>query len=269
MNREETIRVARSFLFVPGDRPERFDKAIRSGTDVVVLDLEDAVADEHKDSARREVVDWLSRGGPACVRVASPAGQHFWDDVAALKGLPGLIAVMVPKAESPDELSVVAERVGVPVIALVESALGMVRAQSLATAPGVSRIAFGHLDYALDLGCDTGRTAMLQARSALVLASRAARLPGPIDGVTAALDDAAALDEDLRCAKELGMTGKLLVHPRQVVGTHAAFRPDAAAVRWARRVVESKAEGKAVRIEGQMVDAPVVAWARAILRDVR
>ncbi|WP_327098177.1 CoA ester lyase [Nocardia vinacea] len=269
MNREEDVRGARSFLFVPGDRPERFDKAIRSGTDIVVLDLEDAVADEHKDSAREAVVDWLSSGGPACVRVDSTAGQRFWADLDALMGLPGLAAVMVPKAENPDGLTAVAERVGVPVIALVESARGIVHATALAAAPGVTRIAFGHLDYALDLGCDTGRTAMLHARSALVLASRAARLPGPIDGVTTALDDAAALDEDLRCAKELGMTGKLLVHPRQVAGTHAAFRPDAATIRWARRVVESEGGDKAVRIDGQMVDAPVVARAWAILRDVR
>ena len=152
-----------------------------------------------------------------------------------------------------------------PVIALVESALGIVRAHELASAAGVSRLAFGHLDYAVDLGSGNGREAVLLARSTLVIASRAAGLPGPIDGVTTALDDAAVLTDDLAYARDLGLTGKLLIHPKQVEPTHAAHRPSDEEVAWAQRVIEAAAAGGAVRVDGDMVDAPVVARAHDIL----
>ncbi|GHB59343.1 CoA ester lyase [Streptomyces umbrinus] len=264
---EHVIQTARSLLFVPGDNPARFDKAVDSGADLVVIDFEDAVAGDRKDSARASAVEWLSRGGRACVRVNDPSGPLGATDLDALAGVPGLIALMLPKADSPDTAAAVAERAGVPVIALIESATGMVRVHDIAAAPGVARLAFGHLDYSLDLGAEPGWDVLLNARSSLVLASRAAALPGPVDGVTTALDDAAALDGDLRRAKEIGFTAKLLVHPRQVPVTHAAFRPDEEAVRWAHRVVESVTGTHAARVDGQMVDAPVLARARAILRN--
>ncbi|MGW0707918.1 HpcH/HpaI aldolase/citrate lyase family protein [Streptomyces sp. NPDC002643] len=264
-HRENAVQSAKSLLFVPGDRPERFDKAVDTGADLVVIDLEDAVAEDRKDAARASAVEWLSRGGRACVRINDPSSPLCGADLDALADVPGLMAVMLPKADSPESLTVAAKRAGVPVIALIESATGMVRVHDIASTPGVVRLAFGHLDYALDLGADTGWSAMLHARSSLVLASRAAGLPGPVDGVTTALDDAQALRRDLRRAKEIGFTAKLLIHPRQVPFTHAAFRPDEEAVRWARRVVESVTGGNAARVDGEMVDAPVVARARAIL----
>ena len=199
------------------------------------------------------------------MRINDLASPAYSSDLDALAALPGLIAIMVPKAGSPTEVTAVAEHLNVPVIALIESATGMFNAHAIAAAPGVARLAFGHLDYALDLNAAASWTAMLHARSTLVLASRAAQLPGPVDGVTTALDDAAKLDEDLQGAKEIGMTGKLLVHPRQVSGTHAAFMPDAQEILWARRVLESVIGSKAARVDGQMVDAPVLARARAIL----
>jgi citrate lyase subunit beta/citryl-CoA lyase len=231
----------------------------------VVLDLEDAVAGERKESARLSVVSWLSQGGRACVRINDLASPAYSSDLDALAALPGLVAVMIPKAGSPTEATAVAEHLNVPVIALIESATGIFNAHAIATAPGVARLAFGHLDYALDLNAAANWTAMLHARSTLVLASRTAQLPGPVDGVTTALDDAAKLDEDLQRAKEIGMTAKLLVHPRQVPGTHAAFMPDAQEILWARRVLGSVIGSEAARVDGQMVDAPVLARARAIL----
>lgn len=268
--RPDLIGTATTLLFVPGDRPERFDKAAAGGADVVVVDLEDAVAAERKPDARAAVADWLNCGGRACVRVNDAAGTWHGDDLAALAGLPGLLAVLVPKAADPDLLTAVARITGVPVIALVESAQGLARAREIAVAPGVARLAFGHLDYALDLGARPTWPAMLQARSELVLASRLAGLPGPVDGVTARLDDLDLVAADVRSAVELGMTGKLLIHPRQVTATRVAFAPDAEAVRWASRVIEA-ADGAAVtgtaaiRIDGEMVDAPVITRARAIL----
>lgn len=271
------VQSARSFLFVPGNRPERFDKAVASGADVVIIDLEDAVAPESKASARDATVAWLTGGGRAAVRVNAADSPEHEGDVAALAGIglgagtdsgaagSGLLAVVLPKADDPAQASAVSEQTGVPVIALVESAIGVVRAPEIASATGVCRLAFGHLDYAVDLGSGNGREPMLHARSTLVLASRAAGLPGPIDGVTTALDDAAVLTEDLRYARDLGLTGKLLIHPRQVEATHAAHRPSEDEVAWARRVIEAAAGGGAVRVDGDMVDAPVVARAEDII----
>jgi citrate lyase subunit beta/citryl-CoA lyase len=262
----DAVQTASSFLFVPGDRPERFHKAAAAGADVVIVDLEDAVADDHKSAARVAVVAWLSGCGRACVRINSAASPHQQRDLDALTGLPGLIGVMVPKADDPSLLTAVAEQTGAPVVALVESAVGIVQARAIATAPGVARLAFGHLDYALDIGAEPSWTAMLQARATLVLMSRVAGLPGPIDGVTTSIEDHDALARDLGHAKEIGMTGKLLVHPGQVPGARAGFQPDDEAIRWARRIVESASAGEAVRVDGQMVDAPVLARAHAMLR---
>lgn len=268
------LQSARSFLFVPGDRPERFDKAVASGADVVIIDLEDAVAPEAKASAREAVVAWLAAGGRAAVRVNATDHPEHEADIAALaevasaagdSGSP-LLAIVLPKADDPARASAIAAQTGGPVVALIESALGMARALELATATGVSRLAFGHLDYAVDLGSGNDHEAMLHARSTLVMASRAAGLPGPIDGVTTALDDASVLRQDLAHASNLGLTGKLLIHPRQVEVTHASHRPSADEVTWARRVLEAAAAGGAVRLDGDMVDAPVVARADEILR---
>jgi citrate lyase subunit beta/citryl-CoA lyase len=262
------VRRATSFLFVPGDRPDRFDKASRSGADVVIVDLEDAVGSEDKPLARGAVVDWLAHGGRACVRINAAGTKHYDDDVAALVAMPGLIAVMLPKADSESAADIV-NRCPVPVVALVESAAGIATAPQIARSAGVARIAFGHLDYALDIAAHPSHIAMLTARSALVLASRLAGLPGPIDGVTTVLDDPDTLAADLQHAQELGMTGKLLIHPAQVPFANAAYRPNQESVRWAQAVVAAGQAGRAVSVDGEMVDAPVLARAHAILRRSR
>jgi citrate lyase subunit beta/citryl-CoA lyase len=257
---------ARTFLFVPGDRPDRFAKATDSGADVVVVDLEDAVAALSKDIARTAAARWLAEGGRACVRVNDVTGDRGRADLAALTGLPGLLGVVVPKAEDPGAAEHVAAVSGVPVVPLVESAAGMVAVHGLAAAAGVVRLAFGHLDYAVDLGAQPSRDAMLSARSALVLASRAAGLPAPVDGVTTDVHAEATLVEDLLHSTSLGMTGKLLVHPAQVAAAHRTLRPDGDQVRWARRVLAAVGSGEGVVVlDGEMVDAPVVARARAVL----
>lgn len=265
----ELVPAARSFLFVPGDRPERFDKAVAAGADLVVIDLEDAVAPAHRAAARDATARWLAGGGRACVRVNGATTAHHRGDMDAVVDLPGLVAVMLAKADDPGWVARVAQQAHVPVIPLIENAAGLAKTAAIAATAGVSRLAFGHLDFALDIGAAPTWTAMLHARSTLVVASRAAGRPGPIDGVTTALDDPEALADDVRRAKELGMTGKLLVHPRQILGTHLAFRPTEDEVRWADDVLHATSiTGEAVQVDGQMVDAPVIARAAAILRHV-
>lgn len=259
------VTAARSALFVPGDRPERFDKAASSGADVVILDLEDAVAADRKQAARRQIRAWLDSGGRATVRVNGPTGAEWEADCQAIGGAAGLLAVIVPMAEEPATLTELNRVLGVPVIALVETARGVLAAARIAEAPGVVRLGVGHLDLAADLGSGTGREAMISARSAVVLASRAAGLPGPLDGVTTTLDDPAVCADDARYAASLGFAGKLAIHPRQVPVINAAFAPSGEELAWAREVLAASSGGGAVRVQGQMVDAPVVARAEQLI----
>lgn len=260
------VDVARSLLFVPGDRADRFGKAADSDADLVVCDLEDAVAPIDKESARAGVAAWLGSGGSACVRVNATGTREAPDDVAALRARSGLVAVMVPKAEDPVALTSVAVALDVPVVALVESALGVHRAHEIAGARGVARLAFGSIDYALDLRSGDDQLALLHARSVLVLASRVAGLPAPVDGVTTDLDDEAAAGADAAAARRLGFGGKLCIHPRQVDAVNAAMTPSASEVAHATRVLDTVGDGPATRLDGQMIDRPVVERAREIVR---
>jgi citrate lyase subunit beta/citryl-CoA lyase len=259
--------VARTLLFVPGIRPERFAKAAATAADLVIVDLEDAVPDENKATARETVAQWLSADGRAAVRVNSTKSVYYQQDVTALAGLPGLQAVVVPMADDPAALAILHKRLGpaVEIVALIETALGVVRAIELASAPGVNRLAFGHLDFAADIDSSIDDEAMLMARSSLVIASRAAGLPGPVDGVTTALDDPAVSGADAARARRLGFAGKLCIHPSQVGAVNAAFTPNVDEIAWAHRIIEASTAGGAVRVDGHMVDAPVLLKARAIL----
>jgi citrate lyase subunit beta/citryl-CoA lyase len=187
--------------------------------------------------------------------------------VTALAGLPGLAAVVVPMADDPAALADLHRRLGpnVEIVALIETALGLVRAVELASAPGVSRLAFGHLDFAADIDSSIEDEPMLMARSSLVVASRAAGLPGPVDGVTTALDDPAVSGADAARARRLGFAGKLCIHPSQVGAVNAAFTPNVDEIAWAHHIIEASTAGGAVRLDGHMVDAPVIAKAQAIL----
>ncbi|MDO9638305.1 MAG: CoA ester lyase [Pseudotabrizicola sp.] len=255
------IGAIRCPLFVPANRPERFAKAALSGADAVILDLEDAIAAKDKDSARGALrCDFTSL--PVIVRVNAIGTTWHMHDLAAVAGLP-LAAVMLPKAEDPAACAAVARLTGKPVIALVETALGLAQARAIAAAPGVVRLAFGSIDFCADLGCAHTHDILLPVRLELVLASRLARIDAPIDGVTVVLDDPAISQADAGHARTLGMTGKLCIHPRQIAAIRAALGPSPAETDWAHRVLAS-GDG-AVTLDGEMVDEPVRVRARAIL----
>ena len=258
----------RSYLFVPGNRPERFESACRAGADVVLVDLEDAVAPADKATARRSVGEWLTAGGAAYLRINGADTDAFRDDLLLL-GLPGVQGVMLAKAEENEPIAVIRQAApALPVIPLIESARGLSQVTAIATAPGVVRLAFGSVDYQLDLGIGGDRDELLMARSQLVLASRVAGLLPPVDGVTMALDDMEALSRDVAYARRLGFGGKLAVHPRQVAAINDGFSPSPADLEWARRVVAaaSAAGDNALRLDGKLVDRPVIERARALLR---
>ncbi|CAH2917597.1 MAG: Similar to citrate lyase beta chain, 3 [uncultured Paraburkholderia sp.] len=267
----------RSFLFVPGSKPERFAKALAAGADAVIVDLEDAVADVDKTSARARVAE------AACVFSASPvrvllrinaAGTQWFDDDLSLAGLDGIDGIVLPKAEKSAALAAVAAATVKPVLPIIESAEGVWKALEVARMPGVERLIFGSVDFELDVDCDGSWDALLHARSRIVLASRIAAIQSPVDGVTVAIDDERQLAEDSSKGRSLGFGGKLCIHPRQVAAVNAAFSPSAVELAKAQRIVDAyeRAEGGAVSVDGRMVDLPVLLKARRIVnwsQDVR
>jgi citrate lyase subunit beta/citryl-CoA lyase len=259
-----TRRVARTFLFVPGARPERFAKALACGAHKVVIDLEDAVGPADKARARAAVAAALPLAQPVLLRI-NGTGTPWFDDDARLCAEPGIAGVVVPKAEEPAAVERALAGREIAVYPLIETALGLWNALALARAPGVQRLLFGSIDFQLDLGLADDD--LLHHRSQLVLVSRVAGLPAPVDGVTAAFDDATALARDVERARRLGFGGKLCIHPKQVGFVNAAFTPTADELAWAQRVVaaDAAAQGGAVAVDGRMVDRPVLLRAREML----
>ena len=260
------LAVAGSLLFVPGDRPDRFGKAAASGAGVVIVDLEDAVATADKDRARDHAADWLSGGNRAVVRINPPGTP--WSEADIAMAAEYACPVMIPKAESRAVVADVASQVTGPLILLVETALGVEQASQLCATSSVVRAAFGNLDLSTALGIDpTDRTALLHSRSRLVIASAAAGIAPPIDGVTTDIRNGAVLRADIEHARRLGFTGKLCIHPAQLAAVDKGFRPSPQEEQWARTVLD--AGESATTVGGQMVDKPVLERARRILAAAR
>jgi citrate lyase subunit beta/citryl-CoA lyase len=263
------IAGARTFLFVPGDRPARFAKAAASGADVVVLDLEDAVSPDRKGQARECVRAWLDGRHPSVVRVNAEGTPWHVGDIAMISGHPDAVpAVMVPKAEDPERLETLSRALPARtrIIPLIETGAGIARAVPLCAVAQVVRPAFGSVDLAAQLGIDhRSHDALRYPRSALVLAAAAAGCAGPVDGVTTSLTDESCLRADLEHAISLGFTGKLCIHPRQIAMANQRLTPSAADIERARRVVAAARDGSATMLDGQMIDRPVLARAQAVL----
>ncbi len=260
--------ICRSYLFVPGNRPDRFEKARQSGAGAVILDLEDAVQSTDKDLAREAVVSWLAPARPVYVRINGMGTLWFERDLEVV-GLPGVLGVVLPKAEHPEQVAEVAARLTgeARVLPLLETALGIWNVRALAQAPRVERLAFGAVDFQLNTGISGEREELLYARSRLVLASRVAAILPPVDGVTMAFDDLTRLQEDVARARRLGFGGKLCIHPKQVETINRGFAPTEAERAWARRVLEeARVTGAgALRLDGELIDRPVIERARSIL----
>ncbi len=261
----------RTYLFVPGDRPERFAKALASGADAVVLDLEDAVAAGAKDAARAAVALALAADASRLVVRINDASTPWHAADLAMLAATRAPAVMLPKSERTSEIAHVrAACPTIAVLALVESARGVLEAVALASAPGVQRLVFGTIDFALDLDLSGDLAASLgldHAASQLALASRAAGIAPPVAGVTSSIDDEALLLADLARARAHGFTAKLCIHPKQIAPLHAALAPTTAELAWAERVLAAAqaAGGAAVQLDGRMVDKPVIERARRLV----
>ncbi|SAL09593.1 HpcH/HpaI aldolase [Caballeronia peredens] len=261
----------RSLLFVPGNRPERFAKALDRGADAVIVDLEDAVAPEEKDDARRTVAAWLAPERPVLLRVNACDTPWFERD-AELGKLGGVAGIVLPKAESAaDVIALVSlTKNRLPVFPLIESAKGMFNALEIARAPFVHQLMFGTLDFCADMNMATTGNALDPFRATLAMISKVAGIRPPIDGVTPAIDDDRALRDETLDGKQRGFAGKLCIHPKQVATVNACYAPSDAELVWANRVLDAfgKANGAAIAVDGKMVDRPVVLRAQTILESV-
>jgi citrate lyase subunit beta/citryl-CoA lyase len=273
----------RSLLFVPGDRADRFDKAVSSGAHGVLLDLEDAVAPENKAAARDSVGAWIVQHAAVAfgsapqviVRINGTGTEWHAEDLDFVTQLPAGVGVMLPKSE-PATLPAAAAALAQdrapqkrPLYALVETVAGVLGLHAMAGVPGLHRFAFGNVDFGMDAGITPveDEIELAAVRTALVLESRGAGLPPPVDGVTLETVDTARIAAHAARTRRFGFGGKLCIHPRQVIEVNAAFTVSQDALVWARGVLAAfeASGGAAVVFEGKMIDRPVAERARRML----
>jgi citrate lyase subunit beta/citryl-CoA lyase len=263
-----------NFLFVPGTRPERFDKALNSGADAVILDLEDAVPEGEKELARQAIRQaWpaftAEQKKRLVLRSNSPGTKFYAADLILAQEL-DVACLLIPKSESLDQINGAAQILpNTAIVPMIETAIGLDQLKELANSNQVLRLALGNIDLQADLGmvCDAQETELQVARYQIVLASRLAQIAPPIDGVTPSTDDLDRVSADAQRAKRLGFGAKLCIHPKQVSPVKAAFMPTEEEVAWAKRVIEAdqNSHGGAVKLDGRMIDRPVVLLAQRTL----
>lgn len=271
-----------ALLFCPGDRPDRFAKAL-ARADAVILDLEDSVASMDKSSARSAVARSGLDPERTIVRINQVSAPSHDEDVAALRAT-DYRCVMLSKAESGDQIRQVAEATAAVVLALVETPLGVVRATDIAEAEGCAGLMWGSEDLIAAMGGTASRFAYLHAgpgqipgayrdvaqhtRSVVALAA-AAFGRWAVDAVHLDIRDEGGLLAEARDAAALGFAGTGCIHPSQAAVVRRAYAPSEEQVDWARRVLAVAERGERVsRVDGQMVDGPLFRQAEAILRRI-
>jgi citrate lyase beta subunit len=259
----------RSLLFVPGTRPDRFNRALASGADAVCIDLEDAVPPGDKATARDAAAGFIAQGrvgGPAVgVRINGSATEWSIPDVEMLRG--GKAAfVMLPKAADAAEVTELHEALRQPIWPLIETADGLLNCWTVASAHGVTGVLFGAFDYAADVGCAMAWEPLLYARSTLAAACARARVQ-LLDSPFGDLIDVAALRHETTRAKALGFTGRACIHPDQVAPINAAYIPTPAEVAQAQRVLTAfdAGDARAAQLDGKLIELPVALAARRVL----
>jgi citrate lyase subunit beta / citryl-CoA lyase len=265
---------ARSLLFVPADNERRMARAWAAPSDAVIADLEDAVAPAARPAARELLEAQIGSGRPSgalVVRINALDTEDSTADLALVRRCSGIDAIVVPKARA---RTLATLNLDISVIALVETAVGIFGAADIARVAGVVRLMLGTVDLASELGIEITPTSPVfqHARAVVALASAAAGLPGPIDGVWTAIGDTHGLSSEARTAKSAGFTGKACIHPDQLSTVHETFSRSRDELEQARRIVDAAAAalaaGKgAVAVDGLMVDRPVVERARQLLAE--
>jgi citrate lyase subunit beta/citryl-CoA lyase len=258
--------LARSWLLVNGAQFDKFAPAVRSRADIVVLDIEDAVAPKGKEAARQNVVRWLAGGKTDWVRV-NGFGTQFWADDLEMLSTTSVGGVMLAMVESVDHVTETAKRLpDIPIVALVETARGLERITEIAAAKGTFRLAFGIGDFRRDTGFGENPTTLAYARSRFTIAAKAAHLPGAIDGPTVG-SSALKLSEATAVSAEFGMTGKICLTPDQCPTVNEGLSPSQEEISWAQEFfAEYERDGGEIR-NGS--DLPRIARATKILNLAR
>lgn len=265
----------RSALFVPGADLERIPKALATEASIVIVDLEDAVEADAKFSVRKGLEAWAEANPNRrfFLRINDGKSPWFLDDLAfAGRIAKNVLGVMLPKAERVKDV-VAVERLGVPVIPLIETAAGVTNLREICAVDAVTRLSFGELDLAFDLGVTRGTEGAKQllnhVRAQICLHSHAAGLNAPLDTVYPDFKDIAGFEEQLKFAKSMGFGGSLCIHPSQVDSINRTFVPSAEELAWAERVVDAaKKFGTSVfQLNGEMIDKPVILYAEALLKE--
>src|SRR5829696_794833 len=269
-----SLATARSLLFTPGNDEHRLGKALAAGADAVVADLEDAVSEGEKEAARtvaRSVLAGARTGSLAAVRINAVGSDHWESDLHAFAGVE-LDAIVLPKA-TPDAVAALGPEAP-PIVAIVETAMGLRQAYETALEPRVTALILGAVDLGLELRLEPRADGqeVIYARSALVVDSAAAGIRSPFDLVHLDTNDDEGLEEEALLARSLGFRGKVCIHPAQVAIVNRVFSPTREDGDRARRVVEAYerclADGRgAVALDGEMIDLPVVERARRILAE--
>lgn len=257
--------IARSWLLLPATASDRYQEACDSAVDVVVIDIEDGVRLPDKPAAREAMVRWLQEGGQAWVRINDVRSPEWEKDLAALKNAPGLLGVMLAKTENPEHVNLTADRLapGTPIVALIESADGLVNAAEIGKTKSVIRLAFGVGDFRRDTGIGASPMALAYTRSQFAISSRVARIAPPIDGPTIS-NDRGELRDAAEHAVDMGMTGKLCLSTDQAPFINEALSPSAADVAWATGVINELGMGGERVKDGS--DMPRLARAQKIAR---
>lgn len=266
-----------SYLFVPANKKVMISKALTYGANAIILDLEDAVHPDEKPLGRDNIQNWLTTinntiiNTSIYIRINHPKEKEFKNDVDLLNSLNETLmtGVMIPKLEDAEILSYIKSKLHLaiskrPFIGIIETARGVHHCEEIANS-GVTRLAFGSLDYSLDIDCQQTAEALLYARSRIVIASRIANLISPIDCVTPEFCTPNTLLMDANHARALGFSAKLCIHPDQIDTVNKAFKPTEEKIKWAQEVVKQSTASYAFQINGEMIDLPLIKQATGII----
>lgn len=267
----------RIYLFAPGDSARKVGKAFESEADAIILDLEDGVALSQKETARKVLLGTVQNlrkehllQKPFYVRCNSAKSTFIMDDLTVIKELQPL-GIMLPKFESADEINSITDVLGeLEILPLIESVAGICcLRKSTFLPPQIKRLAFGAVDYALDLGADWSASGKERqfAMSEIVFQSRALNLESPVDAVFPVLDNPATFEKDIQTGKQLGFFGKMIIHPKQIESVRSAYQVSDAEYSWSLRVIdkyESNIDTGALELDGKLIDLPIYLKAQKV-----
>ncbi len=253
-------------LFVPGTRSDRFEQALQSGADTIIIDLEDSVSDSQKEAARKNLLAFNKKSSNIFVRVNDLDSPHVKEDLACIEKC-GEVGIMLSKSEDAGAMTnwLALHSIERKILCLIETVKGLATISELLRHKNVIGCAFGHFDFSIDLGCTTDLLVLAPYRAELVLKSKLHGKAAPLDCVTADISAIDQLKLDCEDAKKRGFGGKLLIHPSQVKPAQSIFLPSREEYEKAKKLLEVAASQAILQHEGRMIDKPIVKKAEKLI----